>query len=295
MLSEEPPSSACATLRLPCSEVHVWRVNLDQPRERVRQLSRVLSEGERARTRRFFFERDRNRFVVCRSALRELISRYLDIAPSQPQFGCGRYGKPRLMTEFGGARLRFNLSHSGALALLAFTELGEIGIDVEQIHTDIPYEEIVAYAFSPRENVALSVLPENMRRRAFFAGWTCKEAYAKATGRGLSLPLGRLDISLPPGGRTEPMLVEGDARETHRWSLQGLDLGGEYAAAVVVEGHNWKVLCREWLWPWEVSSEQEDARTNDRRLEGKGGRCSHRVFPTNASVSASSSFQPVGG
>jgi 4'-phosphopantetheinyl transferase len=222
-------------------QVHVWRASLDEGCTHVRQLAQVLCDGERARAERFFFARDRHRFIVRRSILRVILGGYLHIAPDQVRLRYGRRGKPCLAE----GTLRFNLSHSGDTALFAFARGREVGVDVERIQAGFPWDEITEHIFSPQESGLLQRLQGADRRRTLFVAWTCKEAYVKARGHGLSFPLDRVDMALSP-----PTLrrVGEDKREASRWSLQELGVGEDYAAALAVEGHDWRLVCRQWRW-----------------------------------------------
>jgi len=138
------------------SEIRCWSVRLDVAPE---AFYATLSEDERSRAARFRFERDRRRFVVARGALRELLGRHLDTRASDLRFVYNAFGKPALSPEFGD-RLKFNLSHSAELALIAVARDREVGVDVEYLRPDEP--------------------------RTFFEDWTKQEAYVKARGEGLS-------------------------------------------------------------------------------------------------------------
>src|SRR5262245_39260742 len=174
---------------LPDDEVHVWRVGLDWPAASVAELKGVLSSDERARADRFHFEIDHRRHVVGRGVLRLVLARCLGTAPHALRFDTGARGKPNLAAGFARARLQFNVSHSGELALVALTVGRAVGVDVEWIRHDLDVEAIAERYFSARENAALATLAADARRDAFYACWTRKEAYIKAVGDGLALPL----------------------------------------------------------------------------------------------------------
>jgi 4'-phosphopantetheinyl transferase len=143
--------------------------------------------------------------------------------------------------------LSFNASHCDGLALYAVTWERQIGIDVEHIRTDFAYEPIAERFFSPSEKAALDALEaEEVKRKAFFACWTRKEAYLKARGEGLSLPLDQFDVSLAPGSPAKLLDVRGDPLEAAHWSLYELCPGLGYAAAFAVEGHGCRLACWEW-------------------------------------------------
>jgi len=228
-------------------EVHVWRAALNIKESRVQSLRRTLTADERARAERFHFQQDREHFIVARGLLRAILGRYLDVDPSQLRFSYSPYGKPSLARESGGGDLCFNLSHAGGLALYAVTRGRDIGIDVERIRADLADEQVAERFFSPREVAALRALSGNMQPLAFFNCWTRKEAYIKARGEGLSLPLDQFDVSLAPGEPAALLRINGNAQEASRWFLQELAPSPVYAAAVAVGGCDWRLKCWQWL------------------------------------------------
>jgi 4'-phosphopantetheinyl transferase len=224
-------------------EVHVWRASLDVAPERLQTLSRTLSADERERAERFHFLRDRNRFVAARGLLRILLGRYLQMPPDQLRFGYNSYGKPFLANE--DTFVRFNLSHSGVLALYAVTRGHEIGVDVEYVSEDVDTAGLGERFFSTREVAALNSLPAYQKQRAFFACWTRKEAYIKARGEGLSAALDSFSVSLKPAEPPALLNVENDPQEISRWCFQEIHPDPRYAAAVAVEGRNLLFRCLE--------------------------------------------------
>jgi len=233
-------------LALASDAVHVWRVPLTLPATEVHSLQRLLSPDELDRAARFYFEADRQRFIMARGVLRRILSRYLGLEPQQLRFCYSHYGKPDLAPAAGMRPLRFNLSHSHTLALYAVTCGREVGIDVEYLRTNFAHEEIAARFFSARENTTLQTLPPHLRYAAFFTCWTRKEAYIKAHGEGLSLPLEQFDVSLAPGAPAALLATRHDPLAASRWSLQELQPGPGYVAALAVEGHGWRLACWQW-------------------------------------------------
>lgn len=182
------------------SEVEVVSVRLDPGPQAVRALSRLLCDEERSRAARFRFERDRRRFIVARAHLRGLLAARLGAAPDAIEFVYGANGKPALATRFAESGWRFNLSHCEELAVYAFSRAGEIGIDVEAVHALAEADDIAARVFSRRENQAYRALAPRDRPLGFFRCWTRKEAFVKALGDGLSMPLADVDVSAAPCG-----------------------------------------------------------------------------------------------
>lgn len=213
--------------------VHVWRAALDQPAACVQRLSTTLSADERARAARFYFERDRRRFIVGRGSLRTILGRYLGLQPEQLRFCYSAHGKPYL-----DLALRFNLAHSHGLALYAITSGREVGVDVEYVHPITGLDRLVERFFSARERTALRALPASQKQEAFFNCWTRKEAYVKAIGDGLACPLDQFDVSLTPGKPARVLSVAGDSRRACRWFIQGVASAPGYVAAVATTGRS---------------------------------------------------------
>jgi 4'-phosphopantetheinyl transferase len=237
-------SSASKTSRLTDDAVHVWRASLAIESEVLRQLKNTLSNDERARAQRFIFERDQNRFIAARGILRDLLGRYLRCAPSAIEFVYGPHGKPAIFSAAPRHPLRFNLSHSHELALIAISREREIGIDVEMIRSDFASEEIARRYFSLGESDELRRLPAELRTEGFFLCWTRKEAYIKALGNGLHIPLDSFDVSLTPGLPAELRRVGHSG-----WSLRSFLPYPGYVAAVVGEGTTWQLSHWDWAPP----------------------------------------------
>jgi len=222
-------------------EVQVWAVCLDDLPEAALRIP--LSADERKRGGRFHFEHDRRRFVTARGLLRVLLGRYLDVDPAGVRFAHGPRGKPFLAEGDG---LRFNLSHSGGLALLAFARDRELGVDVEQERPLPEAEDIARRYFSAREVAQLRRLRADERAAAFFRCWTRKEAFIKATGDGLSRPLDAFDVTLGPGDPARLLHVRGEPETARRFWLEDLQPVAGFAGALAVEGPRARVVRRVW-------------------------------------------------
>jgi len=216
-------------LALQQDELHVWLAWLDVEAQEITRLQSYLSKDEVSRAERFIFPRDRDHFVVARGRLRELLGKYLHCPPHAVQFKTARYGKLSLLDD--GDQLRFNLSHSHGLALYGFCIGRELGIDMEKIRPQFVSEGIAERYFSPREQRELAELPKELRDMGFFLCWTRKEAYIKAHGDGLQIPLDSFDVSLKPG---EPETLRN--ADSGRWSMRSFAPAAEFVAAIVAEG-----------------------------------------------------------
>ena len=235
-----PGRSECRALRE--HEVHVEWLRVDAFRSGLGALCELLTPEERERARRFGFASDRETFTITRATLRATLARYLGNQPQEVRFLDGPHGKPALAEP--DADLRFNVSHSRGLAMLAITRGRRVGVDVEEIRPEFPYAEVAERVFTPRERAALEALPAERRAEAFFHGWTCKEAYVKARGTGLTLAPDAFSVSLPPA---PPALLEvaDDPAEARRWTLSAISPAAGFAAVVAAEGWDWRVKCRQ--------------------------------------------------
>lgn len=230
---------------LPDDEVHVWRASLNSSASDAARLKLILSSDELERAEAFHFETDSRRCVVGRGYLRLLLGDILNLPANSLRFEYDEFGKPRL-TPTQERLLRFNVSHSGDLILIAITRGRVVGVDVERIRTDLDLEEVAARFFSINEYKRLALLDGPGRYEAFFTCWTRKEAYLKARGDGLSLPLDHFDVSFRPMEEARLLETRHDPAEVGRWKLLPVSVPAGYVAAVAVEGLDWKLKCRDW-------------------------------------------------
>jgi 4'-phosphopantetheinyl transferase len=191
---------------------------------------RTLDASELERAGRFHFEKHRRHFIVARGFLRSVVARYLGSQPEDLRFEYGVYGKPALGS---GHTLRFNLSHSNEVALLAVTLDAELGVDVEHVRADFASEDIARRYFSRTEVGVFNALPQEDRVAAFFRCWTRKEAYIKAIGKGFSQALDAFDVTLAPDA--QPALLRAEDDDASRWLLIDVEVGEGYAGALMVE------------------------------------------------------------
>ena len=211
-------------------EVHLWKVDLSAAAADWRALSR----DEHERAARFHFEKDRQHFKASRSALRTVLARYVNLLPESLTFAQTEFGKP-FLTNPKAAGLLFNMSHSGQLALIAVAREREVGVDIELMRADFATNEVAEHFFSVAEIYTLSGLEPHLRTQAFFNCWTRKEAYVKARGEGLSMPLDVFDVSLAPDTSAAMLSNRFDKFEPSRWIFQDLQIAPDYAGALVVE------------------------------------------------------------
>jgi 4'-phosphopantetheinyl transferase len=229
---------------LSAGEVHVWRARLDQSRERIQDLWRTISAGEQVRASRFHFAEHQDRYVVSHGVLRDILRRYRPLVRELLRFVTSSHGKPELAEEAGGHNLRFNLSHSHSVALVAVAADREVGVDVEHLRELANWEDIARRYLSDPERRALNNKSEQERMVAFFNCWTRKEAYVKAKGMGLSIPMNSFSTEVSADKLVRA--VPGENPDTP-WSLEDLFPCQSYVGALVVEGR----LSRLTRWNWD--------------------------------------------
>lgn len=233
-----------AKLALPIDEVQLWRADLDALGADESLFRPLLSADENARASRFHFSRDRQRFVTGRALLRKILAVYLSTMPQDINFSYSKREKPALDTPYSDSKIQFNLSHSGGIALFAFSLHREVGVDIEQIRVDSDLDAVSRRFFSAYEQQQLASFSAEERTLAFFRGWTRKEAYIKAVGDGLALPLSQFDVSLHAGNGSALIRTRPNASEAGVWHLNEVSAGAGYAAALCVRGHDWKL--KDW-------------------------------------------------
>ena len=231
-------------LALPEDEVHLWRADLEAVRSDELRWRELLSSDESTRASRFHFPRDRQRFVASRALLRTILAAYLTTGPNSLSFSYSKKEKPSLGSSYASSGITFNVSHSAGIALFAFTRRRDIGVDVEQVRRDFDVDTIARRFFSTHEQSQLAALRPEERVDAFYRCWTRKEAYIKAMGDGLSLPLSQFDVALGDGEPNALLATRPDGSEAGRWLLQEVPGGSGYIAALCVRGQDWKL--RDW-------------------------------------------------
>lgn len=227
---------------LEANEVHLWRLNLQARACGVEKWKSILSADEKSRAARYHREIDRQYFIAGRATLRQILGCYLKTDPAALTFAYSEKEKPSVGGAQAAAGIEFNISHSGSIALLAFARQREIGVDVEQIRHDFDTAKIAARFFSAAEQKELAALPEEQRSEAFFLCWTRKEAYIKATGKGLSLPLHQFDVSLAPKEQNALLACRPDPHEREKWVMRDISVPEGYAAAICVSGSGWNLV-----------------------------------------------------
>jgi 4'-phosphopantetheinyl transferase len=223
-------------------EVHVWSATAPADHLGAQAAWKLLTPDERAMARRLRNDDDRARRIQARAARRRLLAGYVGADPETLCFREGRDGKPELVARPGHPKVRFNVTHSGSVILIAVAADREVGVDVERIQSEFPWESVADSSFSSAEVARIRELSAACRLQAFFDCWARKEAYLKGLGEGLSrsprdfvVPLGPSggpvhDPCRPPGARSD-------------WRVHPLEVRRGYTAALAVAGEA-RIKCR---------------------------------------------------
>ncbi len=222
-------------LNIADSEIHLWHVDqADFDLEKLRASSfSWLSEADSVRFHCYRFDRHRKQFLLGRVLIRTALSCYdqsIDLA--EWRFTYNEYGKPAIHPEQQTEPLFFNLSHSGERLVLALAKFADIGVDIEYSGKSRRIAAIAGRYFSSKEAMELQSLPLAQQQFRFYQLWTLKEAYIKACGMGLAIPLQHFSYSFPG---TDKISIQFDARrndDKHAWQFWQMDAGAEYKIAV---------------------------------------------------------------
>lgn len=228
--------------------VHVWSAFVDRLDIQPHEMVPLLSTDEQKRAGKYHRKRDAHRFVMRRGLLRKLLAGYLKIPADQLVFQTNPYGKLFIENRIGNPPLFFNTSHSNGFVLCAFSNCFEIGIDVEHVKAFSGLGDIVRRFFSMPEQLEFNSLPPEHLLQAFFKGWTCKEAFLKAVGKGLDNGLEWVQVSLDPRQKARLIKTDLDATTSFDWSLEIFEPIPEYVAALAVESKGEQFECNYWKW-----------------------------------------------
>lgn len=220
------------------NDVDLWGLNLDASPAELAVFEQSLARDELERASRFLFTRDRQRYIAGRGMVREILSRYTRLEPAQLEFSYSPFGKPSLAGSARESGIRFNLAHSDGIGLLAVARGREIGVDIERIRPEAARDSVAEHFFAPAEVAALRALPDSLQAAAFFNCWTRKEAFLKAHGHGLSLPLDQFEVTLLPGEPASLIATRFDPSAVSRWALREVAAPEGYAAALALEIKN---------------------------------------------------------
>lgn len=228
------------------ADVHLWLADLSAAKRWCGEFERVLSPDEHRRAARFHFAADRDRWVLARGILRNLIAGYLDLEPARVAFAVAPSGKPEVESLPAHRPLRFNLAHGQDRALYGFACGRELGVDLERVRPERVSPELLRNCCSPAERRRCDALPEERRREWFYALWTRKEAVLKACGAGLSAPLDRCDVLGTAGRPDAEGRIAAALGAGADWVTMPLRVGAGYAGALALTSEAAAVHCWRW-------------------------------------------------
>src|ERR1700730_16917367 len=217
----------------------------------------LLSESERVRWRRFVARDAQLQYIVSRALIRTTLSRYFEVPASSWRFATDGYGRPHIDAPDEFRHLQFNISHATGLVACALARVREIGIDVENIRRDLAFDDLARAVFSPIEASHFLQSAPELRREVFFSYWTLKEAYIKARGRGLSLPLNAFWLNL---GDDPPRIHFTDRcpDDPHRWQLRQYAPTRDHKLALAVAQVKELKVNQRWVIPLAEPTRQHD-------------------------------------
>jgi 4'-phosphopantetheinyl transferase len=225
----------------PEATIEIWRIDLDTEQNPGVHLDDILSIEERRRAERYIFPRDAHRFRLCRAMLRVGLAGYIEEPPREIRLLATRHGKPCLGD---GSKLYFNVTHSGGLGLIAFTTVGEVGIDVEAAEREVEALDIANASFTAKEAALIAAAGTAQEQtRIFLRFWTRKEAVLKAAGRGILQGLNMVDVSQQDMNLVR-LPCATDQMSGFCWRVQDLEgIDGFHGAVAAPEGE-WSVRQR---------------------------------------------------
>lgn len=216
------------------NSIHVWYLSTDRTSEpRLAAWTRTLSDDERQRSAEFRFEKDRRAYVAAHGLVRAALSRYLRQPPEQLRFHKGPYGRPEISGAAACSGLRFSLTHTDGLVACAVARSTDIGVDVEATTRPAPFE-VMARCFAPAERSALAALPAEQQPERFYVHWTLKEAFLKATGRGLSDPMDRVAFTVRAGNAPRADALPEHAGSRDAWQFGSWCVEDRFRVALAV-------------------------------------------------------------
>ena len=225
-------------------QTEVWIAKFDPDVARVLELT--LNSTERAHWRKLHFEKHQLRYVFSHGVLRNILAGYAGVSPNTIHFSVNRFGKPFIDMPEVDPRISFNMSHADDLTIVAVTLAQAVGVDVESVRPIPELDNIARDYFSDAERALLQSSPAGLKEQAFCLCWTRKEAYVKAVGKGLSIPLNSFDTSMHPVTKGRSLNSTEHAPQIEGWWLSDLTLPFGYVGALVVEGAEPKINYRNW-------------------------------------------------
>ncbi|MBL8006956.1 MAG: 4'-phosphopantetheinyl transferase superfamily protein [Ignavibacteria bacterium] len=231
-------------MKLPAGEIHICILDTRKYEHEIIHFEKLLSGDELSKAGRFRIAKDRISYVICRGSLRSILSEYTGVNPSEIVFSYTSFGKPFIKDS----EIKFNLSHSCDYAVIAFSGINEIGVDIERLREMPDAMNIASRYFSEKEILEFSGLKNESINTEFFKCWTKKEAFIKAKGEGLSYPLKNFSVSVGDSRRAEIIEITGNPAEAENWSLYEIEINNEYVSALAVKSLKADLVYRNLHW-----------------------------------------------
>src|SRR5271156_5670620 len=232
------------------SEIHVHLGLLEEvDTSRVRSAcAAMLCPAERQQAERFAFDQHRRQYVLAHGLVRAALSRFApQVDPTAWRFHRDRYGRPFIAHPQDAGPLHFSLSHTDGLVACAVSPCEAVGIDVEATDRRTSPLDIAEAFFSPEELADLLALSRPQRKERFFDYWTLKEAYTKARGMGLHLPLNKFSMLIAPERKPGITFARDFDDDASRWSFFQLSPSRQHRLAVADgSGGSLPVICQPW-------------------------------------------------
>lgn len=246
-MSHNPRLLALRTQPLTGSDLHIWAALLSGSPDELAYFHSLLNAEEKARAERFYFERDRNRYIFGRGILRTLLAGYLGIEAAEIRMTYGPQRKPELESLPHKKTLQFNLAHSNEWAAYIFGWDRPLGIDLEYVRPLPDVDDLAKRFFSPRESKLIHSLSGDQKWDTFFKIWTCKEAILKAHGSGLTLPLDQFEISLDANGAVTLASVGAETTQLAKCHLEIVELVAGYRSAIASMAETGRVVSQRFV------------------------------------------------
>ncbi len=195
-----------------------------------------LSVDECNRAGKLKIESKRNQFVITRSLLRQFLALSLNKSPQDIHFCYAQHCKPYIEDQYNNNSLEFNVSHSGAYAVIAISLNNKLGVDIEQINTKADYNSLSNRFFSQQEKEQYSKLAENEQLELFYRIWVRKESFTKAIGKGVSFGLDQFSVSLDKKCSVSEIITSKKIKE--KWFCTDINSPANYKAALTVNRDN---------------------------------------------------------
>lgn len=225
-------------MKIQRNEIHLWFVYDQKVADEglLESYQALLCVEERARMQRFIYPKHRHQFLLTRALVRTVLAEYLDaVLPEELVFTKNSYGKPSIDCGDALPPIQYNLSHTEGLIVLAVSAEKEVGVDVEAFSRKADILKLAQRYFSPSEVEELMALDSNEHQKRFFDLWTLKEAYIKACGKGLAIPLkdfsfsfveDKIEISFSPELNDQP----------ENWRFWQFNVNEQYRLALGLNG-----------------------------------------------------------